>query len=165
VAKLIANGVVALAWYPEQRAQLAADRSLVPGAVDEMLRWDTPSHYQGRWTTRDVELHGVTIPAGRRIVLLSGSALHDERVFEHPELFDVHRKIARHVGFGYGVHLCLGAALARLETRIAFEELLSRFPAYELADHGIERAYSSNVRGLAHLPIAVEPKGASIRHS
>jgi len=153
VAKLIANAVVALAWYPDQRRQLVADPSLLPGAVEEMLRWDPPSHYQGRWTTRPVELHGVTIPQDSRVVLITAAATHDERVFADPELFDIHRRVDRHVSFGFGIHLCLGAALARLEMRIAFEELLGRLPDFELAEEGIERAYSSNVRGLSHLPI------------
>ncbi len=87
------------------------------------------------------------------MVLITAAATHDERVFTEPELFDIHRQVDRHVSFGFGVHLCLGAALARLETRIAFEELLARLPDFELADEGIERAYSSNVRGLSHLPI------------
>jgi cytochrome P450 len=153
VAKLIANAVVALAWYPDQRRELVADPSLLPGAVEEMLRWDPPSHYQGRWTTRPVELHGVTIPQDSRVVLITAAATHDERVFADPELFDIHRRVDRHVSFGFGIHLCLGAALARLEMRIAFEELLARLPDFELAEEGIERAYSSNVRGLSHLPI------------
>src|SRR5690606_27405404 len=122
VAKLIANGVVALAWYPDARRELAADPSLIPAAVEEMLRWDPPSHYQGRWSTRDIDLHGVTIPADKRVILITGAAVHDERQFDNPELFNIHRKIDRHVSFGFGIHLCLGAALARLETKIAFEE-------------------------------------------
>jgi len=153
VAKQIANGVVALAWYPDQRRELVEDPSLMPLAVEEMLRWDPPSHYQGRWTTREVELHGVTIPADVRVVLLTGSAVHDERQFPEPELFDIHRRPERHVTFGFGIHLCLGAALARLETRIAFEELLRRLPEYEIEEAGVVRAFSSNVRGLQHLPI------------
>jgi cytochrome P450 len=153
-AKLIANGVVALSWYPEQRAELVADPSLVPQAVEEMLRWDPPSHYQGRWIERDVTMHGVTIPAESRVILITGSANHDERLFEEPELFDIHRNIDRHVAFGFGIHLCVGAALARLESRIAFEELLTRFPNYELGSP-IHRAYSSNVRGLSNLPISL----------
>jgi len=120
-----------------------------------MLRWDPPSQYQGRWTTRDVELHGTTIPAEQRVVLITGAATHDERRFDEPELFDVHRHIERHVSLGFGNHLCLGAALARLETRIAFEELLARFPEYDIAPTGVTRAYSSNVRGLGNLPIVV----------
>jgi cytochrome P450 len=153
-AKLIANGVVALDWYPDQRAELVADPSLIPNAVEEMLRWDPPSHYQGRWVEQDVTLHGVTIPADSRVVLITGAANHDERMFEHPEYFDIHREIERHVGLGFGIHLCVGAALARLETRIAFEELLKRYPDYELRQP-MKRAYSSNVRGLSNLPLAL----------
>ena len=155
VAKLIPNGVVALAWYPDQRRELVADPSLLGQAVEEMLRWDPPSHLQGRWTSRPVELHGVTIPADQRVVLLTAAATHDERRFTKPELFDIHRPIERHVSFGFGAHLCLGAALARLETRVAFEELLGRFPEYGLAETGVERAYSGGVRGLRHCPLDV----------
>jgi len=155
-AKLIANGIVALTWYRDQRAELVADPSLIPQAVEEMLRWDPPSHYQGRWVERDVTLHGLNIPADSRVILVTGAANHDERVFEEPELFDIHRKIERHVAFGFGIHLCIGAALARLESRIAFEELLRRYPNYELTQP-IRRAYSSNVRGLSNLPIVLEP--------
>ncbi len=155
-AKLIANGVVALQWYPDQRAELVADPSLIPNAVEEMLRWDPPSHYQGRFVEQDVTLHGVTIPADSRVILITGAANHDERAFADPEYFDIHRDIERHVGFGFGIHLCVGAALARLETRIAFEELLARFPNYEVRQPMI-RAYSSNVRGLSNLPLALDP--------
>jgi cytochrome P450 len=157
-AKLIANGVVALSWYPDQRRELAQDPGLAGQAVEEMLRWDPPSHFQGRWVEEDVTLHGVTIPADSRVVLVTGAAQHDERVFDDPELFDLHRTVERHVGFGFGSHLCIGAALARLETRVAFEELLARFPRYEIASP-VVRAYSSNVRGLASLPIVLEPAG------
>jgi cytochrome P450 len=155
-AKLIANGVIALAWYPDQRAELVADPALIPNAVEEMLRWDPPSHYQGRWVEHDVTLHGVTIPGDTRVILITGAANHDERHFTDPEYFDIHRKIDRHVAFGFGIHLCIGAALARLETRVAFEELLLRYPTYELAQP-MRRAYSSNVRGLSNLPIALTP--------
>ena len=154
-AKLIGNGVVALTWYRDQRRELVDDPGLIPRAVEEMLRWDPPSHYQGRWVEKEVTLHGVTIPPESRVVLITGSANHDERVFEEPELFDIHRQFDRHVAFGFGIHLCVGAALARLETRVAFEELLRRYPDYELTQP-MTRAYSSNVRGLSSLPIAFE---------
>ncbi len=153
-AKLIGNGVVALTWYRDQRRELVDDPGLIPRAVEEMLRWDPPSHYQGRWVEKEVTLHGVTIPPESRVVLITGSANHDERVFEEPELFDIHRQFDRHVAFGFGIHLCVGAALARLETRVAFEELLRRYPDYELTQP-MKRAYSSNVRGLSSLPIAL----------
>ncbi|MEX0665151.1 MAG: cytochrome P450 [Acidimicrobiia bacterium] len=153
-AKLIGNMVVALAWYPDHRAELAADPSLVANAVEEGLRWDGPSHYQGRWVERDVGLHGGTIPAGSRVVLLTGAACHDDRVFEQPELFDIHRDSQRNLAFGWGIHLCLGRALAWLETRVAIEELLAAAPEYELVDSGVERARSGQVRGHNHLPIS-----------
>ena len=155
-AKLVANAVVGLTWFRDQRAELAADPSLMPQAVEEMLRWDPPSHYQGRWVEQPVTLHGETIPAESRVILVTGAANHDERMFEEPELFDIHRPIERHVGFGFGTHLCIGAALARLETRVAIEELLARYPDYELSGP-IVRAYSSNVRGLSHLPVTLDP--------
>jgi cytochrome P450 len=156
VAKLIPNGVIALAWYPDQRRELVADPSLMAGAVEEMLRWDPPSHYQGRWTTRDLELHGTTIPADSRVILLTGAAGHDERRYHEPELFDMHREVDRHLSFGFGAHLCLGAALARLETRVAFEELLARVPDYGIDETSAVRQYSGNVRGLDHLAIVPE---------
>jgi cytochrome P450 len=156
VAKLIPNGVIALAWYPDQRRELVADPSLMAGAVEEMLRWDPPSHYQGRWTTRDLELHGTTIPADSRVILLTGAAGHDERRYHEPELFDLHREVDRHLSFGFGAHLCLGAALARLETRVAFEELLARVPDYGIDETSAVRQYSGNVRGLDHLAIVPE---------
>lgn len=160
VAKLIPNGVVALSWYPDQRRELVADPSAIPNAVEEMLRWDPPSHYQGRWTTRETKLHDTVIPEGVRVILLTGSAVHDERKYLDPELFDIHRDIDRHVSFGLGRHLCLGASLARLETRVAFEELLKRFPDFGFDEAGVERYYSGNVRGLSRLPLLVERRAA-----
>jgi len=156
VAKLIPNGVIALSWYPDQRRELVADPGLIPNAVEEMLRWDPPSHYQGRWTTRDAEVAGTVIPADQRVILITGSAVHDERKYPDPETFDIHRDIDRHVSFGFGRHLCLGASLARLETRVAFEELLKRFPDFTIDPDGVERHYSGNVRGLGRLPLVVQ---------
>lgn len=155
VARLVANGIVALAWFPDARRELVADRSLVPQAVEEMLRWDAPSHYQGRWTSRDVELHGTVIPAESRVILVTGAANHDDRVYDAPELFDLHRSADTTVSFGYGVHFCLGASLARLETRVIVDEFLDRFPDYGIDAAGVTRMRSSNVRGLANLPITL----------
>jgi cytochrome P450 len=155
VARLIANGIVALTWYPDQRRELVADRSLLGSAVEEMLRWDAPSHYQGRWTTRDVELHGTTIPKDSRVLLVTGAANHDDRQYADPEAFDIHRTSDRPVGFGFGVHLCIGAALARLETRVAFDELLTRFPDFGIDESGVVRMRAGNVRGLANLPVRI----------
>jgi len=159
VAKLIPNGMVALAWFPDQRRLLLDDPSLMRRAVDEMLRWDAPSQYQGRTAGRDVEIHGVTIPAGDRVILLTGSANHDERAYDDPERFDVHREIDHPVSFGFGIHLCLGAHLARLETQVAFEEILTRFPDFAVDGERAVRHAHSNVRGLSHLSVLVD--GAS----
>jgi cytochrome P450 len=130
-------------------------------AVEEMLRWDPPSHYQGRWTTRDVQVRDTVIPADQRVILVTGAAVHDERKYPDPEVFDIHRDIDRHVSFGFGRHLCLGASLARLETRVAFEELLRRFPDFTIDPSGAERRPSVNVRGLSKLPLVVESKAAT----
>jgi len=155
VMKLIGNGAVALWWYQEQRAELVANPSLIPNAVEEMLRWDNPAPIEGRWSTRETEFHGTVIPANRRVILLMGSANHDERRYVEPELFDIHRKIERPVTFGFGIHLCIGAALARLETRIAFEELLRRFPNYEIDESQVNRGPVTFFRGLMNLPVVV----------
>jgi cytochrome P450 len=153
VARLIPNGVVALTWTPDARRRLVADPALIPTAVEEMLRWDAPSHYQGRWSTEATEWHGVTIPADQRVILVTGAANHDPRVYDGPERFDLDRQNARPLSFGFGVHLCLGANLARMETKVAFEELLARVPDWELEEAGIVRLRSGNVRGLGALPI------------
>ena len=161
VAKLIPNGVVALAWFPEARRELVANPALMANAVEEMLRWDPPSHYQGRATTRDVQVRDTIIPAGQRVILVTGSAVHDERKYPDPDTFDIHRDIDRHVSFGLGRHLCLGASLARLETRVAFEELLKRFPDFTIDETGVERNVNVNVRGLSRLPLVVQSRTAA----
>jgi cytochrome P450 len=104
-------------------------------------------------------MHGTVIPEGQRVILITASAVHDERKYPDPELFDIRRDIDRHVSFGLGRHLCLGASLARLETIVAFEELLKRFPDFTFDETGVERAHSSNVRGLAKLPLRIERYG------
>jgi len=151
VTKLLATAYFELARNPDQRRLLVDDSSLIPTAVEETLRFDPPSQYQGRVTKRPVQLHGVDIPAGARVLLINGASGRDERQFADPDRFDVRRKIDLHLGFGHGRHFCLGASLARLESRIAIEELLARFPDYEVPADGIERMHSSNVRGLAGL--------------
>jgi cytochrome P450 len=154
VTKLLGNGIYWLWKHPDQRDELARDPSLLPGAVEELLRYDPPSHYQGRVTMKDVQWHGQTVPEGSRILLLTGSTGRDEREFSgDPEKFDIHRRIERHLGFGHSRHVCLGANLARLESKIALEELLRRFPRYEVDIDKAERVHSSNVRGYAKLPL------------
>jgi cytochrome P450 len=130
---LIANGAVLLAEHPDQRRLLVEDPSLLDGAIEEMLRTESPAQALPRRALRDVELHGEKIRAGEQLFLLFGSANRDEREFDDPDRFDVRRRIKRHLAFGQGIHFCLGKSLARLEARVAFEELLARAPSYELA--------------------------------
>jgi hypothetical protein len=130
---LIANGAVLLAEHPEQRRLLLEDPSLLDGAIEEMLRVESPAQALPRRLLHDTELHGEKLRAGEQLFLLFGSANRDEREFEAPDRFDVRRRIKRHLAFGQGIHFCLGKSLARLEARVAFEELLARAPGYELA--------------------------------
>jgi cytochrome P450 len=153
VSKAIPNGAVAIQRFPSERRKLIDDPSLASNAVEEILRFDPPSQLQGRTTTCDVELHGVTIPAGIRTMLLTGAATRDERRFENPDVFDVSRdNDMASVYFGYGIHRCLGIHLARLEIRVAFQELLARFPEFEVFPERAGRVVLSNVRGMSSLP-------------
>ncbi|MBW2384226.1 MAG: cytochrome P450 [Deltaproteobacteria bacterium] len=129
---LIANGAVLLARHPEQRAALVRDPSLIPKAVEEVLRYDSPTQALPRIATCALEIHGFTIPTGDEVSLVWGAANHDERRFSDPERFDIQREDNRHLALGHGAHFCMGANLARMEGRIAFEELLARLPDYEL---------------------------------
>jgi cytochrome P450 len=129
---LIANGAVLLAEHPEQRARLVRDPGAIANAVEEMVRCESPAQALPRRVMRDVTLHGRTIPRGAMVRLVWGAANRDEREFPDAERFDVTRPVPRHLGFGHGVHFCLGARLARLEARVAFEELLAGMPEYEL---------------------------------
>jgi cytochrome P450 len=131
---LIGNGSVLLANHPEQRALLAREPARIPNAIEEMLRVEPPAQALPRRTRRPYTLHGKTIPPDARVLLVWAAANRDEREFEDPERFDVERPIKRHLAFGHGIHFCLGASLARLEARIAFETLLSHHPEYELLE-------------------------------
>ena len=153
VTKLLATALYWLARYPDQRRALAADPSLVPNAVEEFLRFDPPSHYQGRTLTREVKLHGEVMPEGARVMIINGATGRDERRFADPDRLDVRRPIDLHLGFGYGRHFCLGASLARMEMRIGIVEFLKRWPEYDAPDDGVVRIHSSNVRGLGGLRI------------
>jgi cytochrome P450 len=144
-----------LAEHPEQRADLAGDRSLIPNAIEELLRFEAPSPVQARAVMKDVELHGTTVPAGDALLLLTAAANRDDRRFDDPDRFDIHRRIDHHLTFGYGLHFCLGAALARLEGRVALDEVLSRFPTWEVDWDHAERAHTSTVRGWERLPVTV----------
>jgi len=151
VMKLLANAVVLFQRNPDEWAKVLDDPGCVPNAVEEVLRYWAPSQFQGRVLTEAVTLHEVTMPAESRVLLLTGSANRDERAYEDPDRFDIDRPNHVALGLGHGVHFCLGASLARLESRIAIEELLRRFPIYDVPADGIERMHSSNVRGLSGL--------------
>ncbi|HKY15089.1 MAG TPA: cytochrome P450 [Microthrixaceae bacterium] len=142
-----------LAEHPDQLAELVADRSLVPNAIEELLRFEAPSPVQARYVTTDVEHYGQTVPEGSVALLLTASANRDDRAFPNGDSFDIHRDIGHHVSFGYGIHFCLGAALARLEGRVALDEVLKRFPSWEVDwDHAVQ-ARTSTVRGWEKLPV------------
>jgi cytochrome P450 len=141
--------------YPQQRALLAAETSLIPNAVEEILRFEPPSPVNARWTNRDAIFHGVTIPARSRVVLVTGSAGRDERKYADPDVLDVRRKVDLHLTLGYGIHFCLGAALARIESRIAIEETLARWPTWTVDRDNAVLLYTSTVRGPLNLPVCV----------
>ena len=156
VARLLGWASLVLARNPAPREELVADPSLIPGAVEELLRYEAPSPIQGRYTTGDVELHGALIPQHSVVALLTGSAGRDERQFPDADRFDVHRTNERHLSFGYGAHFCLGAALARLEGRVALGETLARFPAWEVEEPRVTYVATNTVRGPSSAPIAFE---------
>ena len=144
-----------LAEHPDQRRQVVEDRSLVPQTVEEVLRYEAPSPVQARYVAKDVEHHGHQVPEGSVMVLLNGSANRDDRQFPDGDRFDIHREAGHHLSFGYGIHFCLGAALARLEGRVALDEVLNRFPEWEVDWEHAEQARTSTVRGWASLPALV----------
>ncbi len=155
VARLLGWAAVTLDQHRDQRAELAADAALLPNAVEELLRYEAPSPVQGRMTTRDVELHGEVVPEDSKVLLLTGSAGRDERTYPDAERFDIRRHFANHVSFGYGIHFCIGAALARMEGRIALEEALARFPEWEVDHDASVRLHTSTVRGWINVPVQV----------
>ena len=126
----------------------------IPGAVDETLRYWAPSQYQGRVLTDDVTMHDVEMPEGARVLLLTGAANRDEREYADADRFDVDRATHVALGLGYGLHFCLGAALARLEGRIGLEEFARRFPSYEIDEEKVRRVHMSNVHGFASVPFS-----------
>ncbi len=142
-----------LAEHPDQRRAIVEDRSLLPGAIEEILRYEAPSPIQARTLSRDVEHYGTTIAKDNVVVLLNGSANRDERRFANGEEFNIRRNDGAHVSFGYGIHFCLGAALARLEGRVALDEVLNRFPTWDVDWDNAVQAHTSTVRGWEKLPV------------
>jgi cytochrome P450/acetyl esterase/lipase len=144
-----------LADHPDQRRELVEDPSLIPAAVEEVLRFEPPGHNFARYVSRDVELHGTTVPEGSVMLYLIGAANRDERRFPDGERFDIHRMPSKTLTFGYGIHYCLGAALARLEGRVVLEEVLKRFPEWEIDMGNAQLTSASVVRGWETLPAFV----------
>ena len=155
VARFLGWSATGLDQFPEQRQSLVDDFTLIPNAVEEIMRWEAPSPIQGRWTTADVTMHDTVIPKDSKVALLTGAADRDQRMFTDPDAIDVRRRINRHVAFGYGIHFCLGAALARLEGRIALEETLKRFPTWSVDRDNCEMVHTSTVRGYAKVPLII----------
>jgi cytochrome P450 len=155
VARHLGWAASVLDEYPDQRAELVCDFSMIPNAVEEILRFEPPSPVNARWTTGEVTTHGVTIPADSCVILITGSAGRDERKYPNPDMLDIHRKVDLHLTFGYGLHFCLGAALARMEGRIGLEETLKRWPAWTVDRDNVVPLYTSTVRGPLRLPIHV----------
>jgi cytochrome P450 len=151
--KLIGWSGSLLGAHPDERRALVEDPGLIPGAIEEILRYEAPSPVQARYVTRDVELHGTTMPEGSIVLMLNAAANRDERQFDDPDRFDVRRSIDHHVTFGFGLHFCMGAALARLEGRVALEEVLARFPDWEVDSDRTERVHTTTVRGWHRLPV------------
>jgi cytochrome P450 len=153
VTKLVGSGVVLFDRNPDEWRQLVNDRSQAANAVEEVLRYWAPSQYQGRFSVAASTWHGVTIPAGVPVLLITGAASRDERAYDDPDRFDIDRPQPLGVGLGHGIHACLGAALARLEGRIAFEEIADRWPRYTVDDTGLRRVQMANVAGFSNVPV------------
>jgi cytochrome P450 len=152
-ARLLGWTPILLARHPDQRRRLVEDRTLLAGAVEELLRYESPSPIQARWVTRDVELHGEVVPRGSKMALLNAAANRDGRHFPDPDRFDVARSADRNLAFGYGAHFCLGAALARLEGRVVLDETLDRLPTWEVDESAVEFVRTTTVRGPARVPV------------
>jgi cytochrome P450 len=154
---MISQAILALAQFPGERRKLVAAPARWPQALEEILRFVSPVAGLARATTRDVTLHGVEIAAGDQVLLLYGSANHDETVFEDPDVLDLDRDVRSHWTFGHGIHHCLGSAVARLETRVALEVLTARIPEWEVDEAEVVRTQLVPTRGIAHLPIRFAP--------
>ena len=154
--KLIGWMAKTLAEYPDQRRELVENPALIPNAVEETLRFEAPSPVQARYVPEDVEIHGQTVPEGSAIAFVNASANRDERKWgDTADRFDIHRQIDQHLSFGFGLHFCLGAALARLEGRVALEEFLKRFPEWSVDLENSGRSHTSTVRGWDRLELVI----------
>jgi cytochrome P450 len=149
----VGNAAVLFSRHPDQWRTVHDDRGKIPQAVEEILRYLPPSQYQGRFSVEDRTFEGGTIPAGHPVLLITGAATRDPRAFERPDDFDVERPPNVAIGLGHGVHSCLGAALARMESRIAIEELAGRWRRLDVDEAGLRRVHMSNVAGYANVPV------------
>ena len=154
VTKLVGNAVVLFDRHPDQWQRILDDPAAIPAAVEEILRLLPPSQYQGRYSVEDRTFEGGTIPAGFPVLLVTGAATRDPRAFDRPDEFDIDRPPSVALGFGHGIHSCLGAALARMESRIALEELARRWRRLEVDTEGLRRVHMSNVAGYSNVPVA-----------
>lgn len=158
VAKVLAGAAVIFAEHQDQWRALGADRSKIPGAFEELLRYDGPVQYDVRYTLRDVDIHDRTIPRDSAVLMLLASADRDGRAFDDADRFDIDRRFGGHnLGLGYGIHSCLGAALARLEGRVALDALLDFMPEFEVDRAGLTRTRETSVAGWATVPVRVLP--------
>lgn len=155
VTKLVGNAMVLFHRHPDQWAMVLDDPGVLANGVEELLRYWAPSQYQGRYSMVDSEWHGVTIPKHKPVFLITGAANRDPRRYDDPDKFDITRDPGLAVGLGHGLHVCLGAALARLESRVAIEEIARRWPAFEVNEEGLRRVQMSNVAGYSSVPITV----------
>jgi cytochrome P450 len=153
VTKLVGNAVYLFHKNPDEYAKVRDDPEKIPSAVEEILRYYPPSQYQGRYSVRESTYSGVTIPPGHPTILITGSATRDERFYDEPDVFKVDRKPTLALGLGYGIHSCLGAALARVESRVAVQELIKRWPNFEVDEDGLARVQMSNVAGYSNVPM------------
>jgi cytochrome P450 len=153
--RLIGWTTKVLAEHPDQRRELAADPSLIPNAIEEVLRFEPPAHHAARVVSKDVEVHGRTLTEGDIVIMLFGSANRDDRKHADGDSFDIHRTIGQTLTFGNGIHLCLGAALARLEGRIVLDEFIKRFPNWDVDLSGANLSPTSTVRGWETLPVVI----------
>ncbi len=155
VARMLGWTALVLDEYADARRQMVDDPALIPAGIEELLRYEAPSPIQGRYVARNVELHGTLIPEGAKVALLTGSAGRDERKWTNPDTYDIGRRIDRHVTFGYGVHYCLGAALARMEGKVALTEVLRRFPTWEVDRSAVTYVATNTVRGPSSAPVRI----------
>jgi len=155
VTKLVGNAVMTFEEWPDQRVRLQADPTLAGLAIEECLRWRAPSQYQGRYSVQDRDFHGVTIPAGNPVLIVTGAANRDERAYTDPDVFDISREGPLGITFGHGIHYCIGAHLARLEGRIALNELYRRWPDLRVDLDSVQYVHMANVAGPSSVPVTV----------